>query len=83
MGSVSSEDGSEEGVRSYSMSADVSESESCSSFSGPQFDETPIPKIGNLVFNPTVVLPIIGREDFRVWNDMKKKRSETQLTGKS
>ncbi|CAM8926584.1 unnamed protein product [Rhodiola kirilowii] len=84
MGSVSSEDGFDdrgsEGVRSYSMSADVSESESCSSFSGPQFDETPTPKIGNFGYKTTLMLPVRSGIDVRVWDDERKKKGETQLT---
>lgn len=95
MGSVSSEDGSddqqsEERCGSYSLSADVSESESCSSFSCRRFNaegasssmtSSPRLMIGNFDFPapPTVMLPVIGGKDVVVWDEKPEKR-ETELS---
>lgn len=81
MGSVSSEDGSDqqsERCGSYSLSADVSESESCSSFSARRFDAEGASSSANLSprplaahFNfppPQVMLPVIGGKDVVVWD---------------
>uniref|UniRef100_A0A7N0UZE6 PRONE domain-containing protein n=1 Tax=Kalanchoe fedtschenkoi TaxID=63787 RepID=A0A7N0UZE6_KALFE len=86
MGSASSEDGSDDrgsaegGRRSYSMSADVSESESSSSFSGRRFDESPPRNVGEFVFGSTVMLPVIGGKDVGVWDEKKKKKVDSKLT---
>ncbi|CAK9315390.1 unnamed protein product [Citrullus colocynthis] len=86
MGSVSSDDGSDqlsERCGSYSLSADVSESESCSSFSCRRFDgegasssmaSSPHPVSGNFCFPPPVSLPVLGGKDVFVWDDKSKKR---------
>ncbi|KAK9286893.1 hypothetical protein L1049_015300 [Liquidambar formosana] len=94
MGSVSSEDGFDqqsERCGSYSLSADVSESESCSSFSCRRFDaegasssmtSSPRPGIGNFGFQappPTLMLPVIGGRDVVVWDEKLEKR-ETDLS---
>lgn len=77
MGSVSSEEGSER-CGSYSPSADVSESESSSSFCGRRFDAEGASSSANLSprplashFNfppPQVMLPVIGGKDVVVWD---------------
>ncbi|XP_020215005.1 rop guanine nucleotide exchange factor 1 [Cajanus cajan] len=77
MGSVSSEDASDR-CGSYSLSADVSESESCSSFSARRFDAEGASSSANLSprplaahFNfppPQVMLPVIGGKDVVVWD---------------
>jgi len=77
MGSVSSEDGSDR-CGSYSLSADVSESESCSSFSARRFDAegasssanlSPRPVAAHFNFPPAqVMLPVIGGKDVVVWD---------------
>ncbi|KAM1243636.1 hypothetical protein ACFX15_034493 [Malus domestica] len=86
MGSVSSEDGSDqqsERCGSYSLSADVSESESCSSFSCRRFDaegasssmtSSPCPVAGNFCFQPPVMLPVIGGKDVVAWDENPEKR---------
>ena len=87
MASVSSEDGSDqqsERCGSYSLSADVSESESCSSFSGRRFDAegasssvtvSPRPVAAqHFSFPAQVVLPVIGGKDVLVWDDKSDKR---------
>ncbi|KAK7312196.1 hypothetical protein VNO77_35881 [Canavalia gladiata] len=81
MGSVSSEDGSDqqsERCGSYSLSADVSESESCSSFCARRFDAegasssanlSPRPVAAHFNFPPAqVMLPVIGGKDVVVWD---------------
>ncbi|BAT91138.1 Rop guanine nucleotide exchange factor [Vigna angularis] len=81
MGSVSSEDGSDQQsdrCGSYSLSADVSESESCGSFSARRFDAEGASSSANLSprplashFNfppPQVMLPVIGGKDVVVWD---------------
>lgn len=92
MGSVSSEDCSDqqsERCGSYSLSADVSESESCSSFSCRRFDgegasssmtSSPRPAAGNFFFPAPVMLPVIGGKDVVAWNDKPEKR-EADLSG--
>ncbi|KAF5745789.1 Rho guanyl-nucleotide exchange factor 1 [Tripterygium wilfordii] len=93
MGSESSEEGSDqqsERCGSYSLSADVSESESCSSFSGRRFDgeggasssmaSSPRPVVGNFCFPaPVVMMPVIGGKDVVVWDEKPEKR-ETDLS---
>ncbi|KAJ7946975.1 putative Rop guanine nucleotide exchange factor [Quillaja saponaria] len=95
MGSVSSEDGSsdqqsERCGSSYSMSADVSESESCSSFSCRRFDaegasgsmtSSPRPiTAGHFNFRPPqFMLPVIGGKDVVGWDD-KSQKSESDLS---
>ncbi|KGN46713.1 rop guanine nucleotide exchange factor 1 [Cucumis sativus] len=86
MGSVSSDDGSDQlsdRCGSYSLSADVSESESCSSFSCRRFDgegasssmaSSPHPVSANFCFPPPVSLPVLGGKDVFVWDDKSKKR---------
>ncbi|KAJ7968547.1 putative Rop guanine nucleotide exchange factor [Quillaja saponaria] len=95
MGSVSSEDGcsdqqSERCESSYSLSADVSESESCSSFSCRRFDaegasasmtSSPRPiTAGHFNFPPPqFMLPVIGGKDVVGWDD-KSQKSESDLS---
>lgn len=93
MGSVSSEDGSDQlsdRCGSYSLSADVSESESCSSFSCRRFDgegasssmtSSPRQGIGNFCFPPPppLMLPVIGGSDVVVWEE-KPEKPETDLS---
>ncbi|KAH0978086.1 hypothetical protein GBA52_027805 [Prunus armeniaca] len=87
MGSASSEDGSdqqsEERCGSYSLSADVSESESCSSFSCRRFDaegasssmtSSPRQVPGNFCFQAPVMLPVIGGKDVVAWDEKPEKR---------
>ncbi|XP_021903728.1 rop guanine nucleotide exchange factor 1 isoform X2 [Carica papaya] len=91
MGSVSSEDGSDqqsERYGSYSPSADISESESCSSFSCRRFDgegasssmtSSPRPVTAGFRFPAPVMLPVIGGKDVVVWDEKPEKR-ETDLS---
>ncbi|KAA8546145.1 hypothetical protein F0562_020961 [Nyssa sinensis] len=93
MGSISSEDGFDqqsERCGSYSLSADVSESESSSSFSCRRYDaegasssiaSSPLarrPMIGNsgftLVPPPPLMLPVIGGKDVVTWEEKPEKR---------
>lgn len=80
MGSVSSEDVSER-CGSYSPSADVSESESCSSFCCRRFDAEGASSSANLSPRPLaahfnfpaaaaaqVMLPVVGGKDVVVWD---------------
>lgn len=77
MGSLSSEEDDEvssERCGSYSPSADISESESSSSFScrrfdaeGPSTSITSSPRVG-FYFPPPVMLPVIGGKDVAVWD---------------
>ncbi|XP_022970975.1 rop guanine nucleotide exchange factor 1-like [Cucurbita maxima] len=88
MASVSSDDGSDQlsdRCGSYSLSADVSESESCSSFSCRRFDgegasssmaSSPHPVSGHFCFPPPVSLPVIGGKDVLVWDGKAKKRDD-------
>ena len=97
MGSVSSEEGVDDQsdrCGSYSLSADVSESESCSSFSCRRYDgegasssmtSSPLgcrPLVGNSSFpmGPPLMLPVIGGRDVVVWGEKPEKR-ETDLSG--
>lgn len=92
MGSVSSDDGSyqqSERCGSYSLSADVSESESCSSFSCRRFDcegasssmtSSPRPPVaGKFLFPTPIMLPLIGGKDVVGWAD-KPERREADLS---
>ncbi|KAL5561278.1 hypothetical protein UlMin_031025 [Ulmus minor] len=91
MGSVSSDDGSDQQsdrCGSYSLSADVSESESCSSFSLRRFDaegasssmaSSPRPGAGKFMFPTPVIVPVIGGKDSFVWDD-KPEKSEGDLS---
>lgn len=92
MGSVSSDDGSDQQsdrCGSYSLSADVSESESCSSFSCRRFDaegasssmtSSPRPIAGNFCVQPPVMLPVIGGKDVVAWDEKPEKR-DADLSG--
>ena len=78
---------------SYSLSADVSESESCSSFSYRRFDaegasssmslaSSPRPVAGKCVFPTPVVLPVVGgKAAAGCWGEKPEKR-ESDSTGK-
>ncbi|KAL6217987.1 PREDICTED: rop guanine nucleotide exchange factor 1 [Fragaria vesca subsp. vesca] len=87
MGSVSSDDGSDQQsdrCGSYSLSADVSESESCSSFSCRRFDaegasssmtSSPRPAVpGIFGVQAPVMLPVIGGKDVVAWDDKPEKK---------
>ncbi|KAL4318401.1 hypothetical protein GQ457_18G018650 [Hibiscus cannabinus] len=89
MGSVSSDDGFDrqsERCGSYSVSADVSESESCSSFSCRRFDgegcsssmtSSPrLPAVGRFGFQ----VPLIGGKDVVIWDDEEPEKRETNLS---
>lgn len=90
MGSVSSDDGSDqqsERCGNYSLSADVSESESCSSFSCRRFDGegasssmTSSPCLP-FSFQTPVMPPEIGEKDLSLVWDVKPKKRETDLSG--
>lgn len=94
MASVSSEDASSDQQSdrcgSYSLSADVSESESCSSFSCRRFDAegastsltlSPPPiAASHFTFPPQVMLPVIGGKDVVV-RDSKPHKPDADLTG--
>lgn len=80
---------SEERCGSYSLSADISESESCSSFSGHRFDgeggsssmaSSPRPAAWNFSFPATVMAPVIGGRDVVLW-DEKKEKKDGDLSG--
>lgn len=91
MGSVnlsSDEDGYDQ--HSYSLSADISESESSSSFSGRRFQPEPFstsstfafrPLVGNCSFPapPALLFPVIGGRDVVLLNDEARK-PETDLS---
>ncbi|KAJ4962491.1 hypothetical protein NE237_022430 [Protea cynaroides] len=95
MGSVSSEDGFDqqsERFESYSLSADVSESESSSSFSCRRYDaegassslaSSPLagrpPTVNSGFPPPPLMLPVIGGRDVVVW-DEKPEKQETDLS---
>ncbi|KAJ9132678.1 hypothetical protein P3X46_033518 [Hevea brasiliensis] len=92
MGSVSSDEGSDpqsERCGSYSLSADVSESESCSSFSCRRFDgegasssltSSPRPPVtSSFCFQAPVLLPVIGGKDIMIW-DVKPEKRETDIS---
>ena len=79
MGSVSSDDGSDQLCGSYSLSADVSESESSSSI--PSSPLPRHPENGKSCFRlPPVMLPVVGGKDVVVW-DEKTEKGETDLSG--
>ncbi|KAH1122719.1 hypothetical protein J1N35_005879 [Gossypium stocksii] len=94
MGSVSSDDGFDEQSErcgSYSLSADVSESESCSSFSYRWFDgegcsssmtsSSPrLPAAGRFGFQVPLMLPVIGGKDVVIWDDKKPEKRDTNLS---
>ncbi|KAE8724923.1 Rop guanine nucleotide exchange factor 1 [Hibiscus syriacus] len=93
MGSVSSDDGFDqqsERCGSYNVSADVSESESCSSFSCRRFDgegcsssmtSSPrLPAVGRFGFQVPMMLPVIGGKDVVIWDDEKPEKRETNLS---
>lgn len=93
MGSVSDDDGSDqqsERCGSYSLSADVSESESCSSFSYRRFDcegasssitSSPRPPVaGKFLFPTPIMLPLIGGKEVVGWGNKSEKR-EPDLSG--
>lgn len=94
MGSVSSDDdgGSDqqsERCGSYSLSADVSESESCSSFSCRRFgaegasssmSSSPRPVADKFSFPTPIMLPFIGGKDLLRWDDKPEKR-DSELSG--
>ncbi|GMI69704.1 ROP (rho of plants) guanine nucleotide exchange factor 1 [Hibiscus trionum] len=92
MASEYSDDGSDqqsERCGSYSLSADVSESESCSSFSCRRFDGegcsssmTSSPRLmaaGGFGFQ----VPVIGGKDVVIWDDddEKTEKRDTDLSG--
>ncbi|XP_068639760.1 rop guanine nucleotide exchange factor 1-like [Aristolochia californica] len=91
MGSVSSENGYDQSDRfeSYSLSADVSESETYSSFSGRRYDagddgfSSPASSssllVGSLGFVAQLDLPLVGGKDVVVWEEKPEKR-ETDLS---
>ena len=96
MGSVSSDGGSDqqsERCGSYSLSADVSESESCSSFSCRRFDgegcsssmtSSPrLPTVGGFGFRAPLMLPVIGGKDVVIWDDEKPEKRDPDLSGNS
>ncbi|XP_073028581.1 rop guanine nucleotide exchange factor 1 [Primulina eburnea] len=91
MGSVTSEDGSEDRCgRSYSLSADVSEAGS-SSYDAEEEDGptsrsmvySPFAAGGSAAVTPTFSFPVIGGKDVVVWDDKPLKRgsdlSETEM----
>ncbi|KAK1360545.1 Rop guanine nucleotide exchange factor 1 [Heracleum sosnowskyi] len=70
MPSVSSEDCSDDRCGSYSLSADVSESESSSSFSGRRFEADSFSaELGRRAFPAPVMFPVVGGKDVVVWED--------------
>ncbi|KAJ8764972.1 hypothetical protein K2173_010437 [Erythroxylum novogranatense] len=86
MGSLSSDDGSDdqqsERCGSYSLSADVSESESCSSLSCQRFDaegasssmtSSPLPAPGVFTFPK---LPLIGGQNVLIWDEKSEKKDD-------
>lgn len=100
MGSVSSDDdggGGSERCGSYSLSADVSESESCTSSSNfscrrglgrdgggasSSMTSSPCPVAGGFCFPAPAMVPVIGGKDVVVWGSKNEKRRETDLSGK-
>ncbi|KAI5577605.1 hypothetical protein BDE02_09G124000 [Populus trichocarpa] len=97
MGSVSSDDdgGGSERCGSYSLSADVSESESCTSSSNfscrrglgrdggcasSSMTSSPRPVAGGFCFPAPVMVPVIGGKDVVVWGSKNEKRRETDLS---
>lgn len=90
MASVSSEECSDDRCGSYSLSADVSESESSSSFSGRRFDaessiaSSPLPRrhyAGIHDYPAPVMFPVVGGKDVVVWEERTEK-SEPDLSGR-
>ena len=76
---------------SYSLSSDVSESESCSSsFLCWQFENecgasrsmtsTPCPVAGNFLFLALLMMSVIGGKDMVVWDEKKPEKPETDLS---
>lgn len=75
---------SEERCGSYSLSAGVSESESCSSFSCHRFDggegasssmaSSPRPAAWNFTFPAAVMAPVIGGRDVVLWDEKREKK---------
>ncbi|KAJ6906734.1 rop guanine nucleotide exchange factor 1 [Populus alba x Populus x berolinensis] len=97
MRSVSSDDdgGGSERCGSYSLSADVSESESCTSSSNfscrrglgrdgggasSSMTSSPLPVAGVFCFPAPVMVPVIGGKDVVVWGSKNEKRRETDLS---
>lgn len=77
MGSISSDDATDrqsERFDSYSLSADVSESESCSSFSGYRFDTGAASTSPASSPPPPLPLSAIGGIDIVVWKQKAEKR---------
>ena len=90
-GSGSNQEQSEQ-CDSYSLSADVSESKSCSNnFSCQQFEtkcgasssmtSSSRPVAINFLFPMSVMLSVIGGKDMVVWDEKKPKKLETDLSG--
>ncbi|KAG9442166.1 hypothetical protein H6P81_018020 [Aristolochia fimbriata] len=91
MASVSSDDGYDQQsdrFESYSLSADISESETCSSFSGRRYDAgdagSSSPASSSLVagssaFVAHLDLPLVGGKDVAFWEEKPEKR-ETDLS---
>ncbi|KAE8668977.1 Rop guanine nucleotide exchange factor 1 [Hibiscus syriacus] len=93
MGSVSSDDGFDqrsERCGSYSVSADVSESESCSSFSCRRLDgegcsssmtSSPrLPAAGRFGFQVPLMLPVIGGKDVVIRDDERPEKQDTKIS---
>ncbi|KAJ6765842.1 ROP GUANINE NUCLEOTIDE EXCHANGE FACTOR 1 [Salix purpurea] len=97
MGSVSSDDdgGGSERCGSYSLSADVSESESCTSSSSfswrrgfgrgggavsSSMTSSPRPVPGGFCFRASVMVPVIGGKDVVVWDSKNEKRGDADLS---
>ncbi|KAL3813983.1 hypothetical protein ACJIZ3_015251 [Penstemon smallii] len=88
MGSVTSEEGSEERCGSYSLSADVSESESSSydaegyvrgrASSSTAF--SPFAAGSSAPLTPKFSFPVIGGKDVLVWDDEKPQKRGTDLS---
>lgn len=96
MASILSEecsDPSDDCCGSYSLSADVSESESSSSFSGRRFNadgalssmaSSPLARCrfaGTLGCPAPVMFPVVGGKDVVVWEE-KREKPEAHLSGK-
>ena len=98
MGSVSSDDdgGGSERRGSYSLSADVSESESCTSSSSfswrrgfgrgggavsSSMTSSQRPVPGGFCFRASVMVPVIGGKDVVVWDSKNEKRGDADLSG--
>lgn len=88
MASVSSEEGSEERCGSYSLSADISESESSNDDvyedeRGGASSSTGFSPFGagsSAPLTPTFSFPLIGGKDVVVWDEKPQKRN-TDLSG--